>query len=145
MKNQLNSVFKWIVGGGVLCVFLILPELWISKLITQNKSGTFETFFTTMFFLTICAYIAISTIKLVRYQKWSKQYNQEIFEKAKKKLNSKFVTVLLNNPNDICEENFDCQAKVDNDGKIVCKVCVDFETKFDNYEEFLKYFHFSEE
>lgn len=98
-----------------------------------------------MFFLTICAYIAISTTKLVRYQKWSKQYNQEIFEKTKKKLNSKFVTVLLNNPNDICEENFDCQAKVDNDGKIVCKVCVDFETIFDNCEEFLKYFHFSEE
>ena len=63
MKNQLNSVFKWIVGGGVLCVFLILPELWISKLITQNKSEAFETSFTTMFFLTICAYIAISTTK----------------------------------------------------------------------------------
>ena len=70
---------------------------------------------------------------------------QEALEKSKEKLSPEFTTVLLNSSDDISKEKFKCQAKVDNDGKIICKINVDFTTKIDSYEEFLRYFHFDEE
>ena len=71
-----------------------------------------------------------------------KKYKRKILEESKEKLSSEFKTVFLNNSSNISKEIFKCQAKVDDDGKIICKICVDYETKLNSYEEFLRYFHF---
>ena len=84
-------------------------------------------------------------MKIVKCHKRFKEVRKKTLEKTKEKLGSEFTTVLLNSSGNISKEKFECQAKVDNDGKIICKIHVDFETKIDSYEEFLKYFHFSEE
>jgi len=39
---------------------------------------------------------------------------------------------------------FECKAKVDEDGKIVCEVFLNMKTTFESYEEFLRYFHLDE-
>lgn len=145
MKNQLSNLFNRLLGGGILCIFLLLPEIWIAKLITQNDFENFQICITIMLFLTIIVYVIISIVKIVQYQKWFKEYKRETLEEVKEALSSEFKTVLLNSSGNISKEMFECQAKVDNDGKIICKIHVDFETKMDSYEEFLRYFHFNEE
>ena len=60
-------------------------------------------------------------------------------------LTSEFKPVMLIYSGDVPKERFECQAKVDENGEIICKIYVNYEVKLDNYEEFLKYFHLSEE
>ena len=64
--------------------------------------------------------------------------------KNKQKLTSEFKQVILNYSEPISKELFECQAKVDDDGKIVCKIQLDYEVKIENYEEFLSFFHTQE-
>ena len=142
MKNQTRSTFKWVLGGGILCIFLVFTQLLIRELIIPKE---FQPYISAMIIITCCVYCIISIVKIVQYQKWEKEYMQETLEKSKEKLSPEFTTVLLNSSDDISKEKFNCQAKIDNDGKIICKINVDFTTKFDSYEKFLRYFHFDEE
>ena len=144
-EKQLNNSLKWILGGTILCIFLLGLELLIATLITQNDRESFISCYIIIITFTMSVYVIIVIVKLVQYQKCFKEYNQEKLEEAKEELSSEFKTVLLNNSINISEESFECQAKVDNDGKIICKIHFDFETKMDSYEEFLRYFHFNEE
>lgn len=97
-----------------------------------------------MMSITAFIYLVISVIELVKYQKYVKKYKREEVEKASKELSTEFKKVLLNYSDPISKDLFECQAKVDDDGKIICKIQLDFETKIENYEEFLKFFHFSQ-
>ena len=67
-------------------------------------------------------------------------YEIAMREEKYKKLSSEFKNVQLKNSGTIIKEAFECQAKVNNDGKIICKVQLDIEDEFGNYEEFAKFF-----
>jgi hypothetical protein len=51
-------------------------------------------------------------------------------------IKSIFKEVLLNYPRFISKEYFKCQARVDNDEKIVCKIKLEHEVKIENITDF---------
>lgn len=143
MKNSYdNFYYKWILGFGMFCAVLIIPEMWIAKLITQNHPGTYDTCITRIVFVTLSIYMIVAIIKSVQFFKYIEQHNQEKLEKSKITLDSDFKTVLLKSSSNIPAENFVCQAKIDDDGKIICKISLDYQTILANYEEFNEYFYF---
>lgn len=144
MQDQNKKIIRWALGGGILCVFLLIPEALIVDLISNNNSEVNKFYSTIMFLITIFIYLIISVIKVVKYQRYVNNYKYEELEKANKELTSEFKEVLLNYSEPISKECFECQAKVDDDGKIVCKIQLDYEVKIESYEEFLKYFHFTQ-
>ena len=144
MQDQNKKIFRWILGGGLLAVFLVIPEMLIAKSISNNNPEVWKPYATTMILITMFIYLIISVIKLVKYQKFAKSYKQEKLEKTSKELTKEFKPVLLNYSEPISKDLFVCQAKVDDDGKIVCKIQLDYEVKIENYEEFLRFFHTQE-
>ena len=85
-KNRLSNSFKWTLGGGIFCIFLLIPEMWIAKLITQNDPESFKSCFIMIVIFTISVYAIFGIVKVVQYQKWFKEYERERLEKAKKEL-----------------------------------------------------------
>ena len=144
MQDQNKKIIRWILGGGLLAVFLVIPEMLIAKSISNNNPEVWKPYATTMILITMFIYLIISVIKLVKYQKFAKSYEQEKLEKTSKELTKEFKPVLLNYSEPISKDLFVCQAKVDDDGKIVCKIQLDYEVKIENYEEFLRFFHTQE-
>lgn len=145
MKNQLiNRFFMYLILGLIICGLLILPETWIVKLITQNNPENFKTCLIIMEIITFGVYFIILIIKAFQYQKSVERYLQERVEEVEKELSSEFKTVLLKRSGDISKEMFECKARVNDDGKIICKIHVDFETEIDSYEDFIRYFRLNE-
>lgn len=144
MQDQNKKIFRWILGGGLLAIFLVIPEMLIAKSISNNNPEVWKPYATTIILITMFIYMIISVIKLVKYQKYAKNYKQEKVEKTKGELTTEFKQVLLNYSEPISKDLFECQAKVDDDGKIVCKIQLDYEVKIENYEEFLRFFHTQE-
>ena len=144
MQDQNKKIIRWILGGGLLAVFLVIPEMLIAKSISNNNPEVWKPYATTMILITMFIYLIISVIKLVKYQKYAKSYKKEKLEKTSKELTKEFKPVLLNYSEPISKDLFVCQAKVDDDGKIVCKIQLDYEVKIENYEEFLRFFHTQE-
>ncbi len=70
---------------------------------------------------------------------------EEKVEQARQELSTEIKQVFLNYSEFISKDLFECQAKVDNNGKIICKVQLDYEVKLENYEEFLSFFHFDQD
>lgn len=143
MQDQNKKIIRWVVGGGILALFLTIPEILIAKLISINNPEVYESYVITMAVITIFIYLTVSVIQFVKYQKYANNYKQEKIEKASKELTPEFKPVLLNYSEPISKDLFKCQAKIGDDGKIVCKIELDYEVKIENYEEFLRYFHFS--
>lgn len=144
MQDQNKKIFRWILGGGLLVVFLVIPEMLIAESISNNNHEVCKLYTTTMILITMFIYLIISVIKFVKYQKFAKNYEQEKLEKTRKELTKEFKPVVLNYSEPISKDLFECQAKVDDDGKIVCKIQLDYEVKIKNYEEFLRFFHTQE-
>lgn len=142
MQNQNKKIIWWVLGGGMFTIFLLIPETFIADWLSKNNPESFRSYAVIMMSITALIYLVISVIKLVKYQKYAKKYKREEVEKASKELSTEFKKVLLNYSDPISKDLFKCQAKVDDDGKIVCKIQLDFETKIENYEEFLKFFSF---
>jgi len=145
MEDQNKKIVRWILGGGLLAVLLVIPEMLIAQSISNNNPEVYASYATTMILITVFIYIIISVIKLVKYQKYAKNYVQERLEKASTELTQEFKEVLLNYSEPIPKDLFKCQAKIDEDGKIVCKIELDYEVKLENYEKFLRYFHFNQD
>ena len=145
MQNQDKKIFRWILGGGLLAVFLVIPEMLIAKSISNNNPEVYKSYATTMILITSFIYLIISVIKIVKYQKYAKNYKQEKVEKVRKELSTEFKQVLLNYSEPIPKDLFQCKAKIGEDGKIVCKIQLDYEVKLEDYEKFLRFFHFDQE
>lgn len=144
MQNQNRKTFRWILAGGLLTVILVIPEALIAKLISNNNPEVLNMYFMTMVFITMFIYLIISTIYVVKYIKCVQKHEQEELKRTRKELTKQFKPVLLNYSEPISKNLFECQAKVDDDGKIVCKIQLDYEVKIENYEEFLRFFHFKQ-
>ena len=143
MQDQNKKIIRWVVGGGILALFLTIPEILIAKLISNNNPEVYDSYVITMAVITIFIYLTVSVIQFVKYQKYANNYKQEKIEKASKELTPEFKPVLLNYSEPISKDLFKCQAKIGDDGKIVCKIELDYEVKIENYEEFLRHFHFN--
>lgn len=144
MQNQDKKLIRWLLGGGLLLLFMVALEMFIADLISKNNFEVFRFYLSIMILITMFIYLIISVIKIVQYQRYVKKYKSEELEKANKELTSEFKEVLLNYSQPISKERFECQAKVDDDGKIVCKIQLDYEVKIESYEKFLRYFHFTQ-
>ena len=144
MKNRYSNLMKWLCGGGAILVASTLPIFLIAKAIGQNDSDKTLYCALLMMIPIFLVYTTIIVVKSVRWFKTEKQEEQETLEKAQKVLTSEFKKVWINYSSAINKKLFDCQAKVDTDGKIICKVCLDYETKYDSYEEFLRFFNLDE-
>lgn len=144
MQDQNKKIFRWILGGGLLAILLVIPEVLIANSISNNNPEVLRRYAITMILITMFIYVIISIIKIVKYQKFAKNYKQEELEKISKELTKEFKPVLLNYSEPISKDLFQCQAKFDDDGEIVCKIQLDYEVKIENYEEFLRFFHTQE-
>ncbi len=144
MEDQNKKIFRWILGGGLSALFLIILETLIATPIFKNNTELWRPHVVGMILITMFIYLIISVIKLVKYQKFAKNFKQEKLEKTSKELTKEFKPVVLNYSKPISKDLFECQAKVGDDGKIVCKIQLDYEVKIENYEEFLSFFHIQE-
>lgn len=145
MENQNKKIFRWIIWGGLVCLLLAIPEMLIAKSISNNNPEVWTQYATTMLLITLFIYLIIFIINIVKYNKYVKNYKQERLEKASTELTTDFKQVLLNYSEPIPKDLFICQAKIDQDGKIVCKIKLDYEVKLENYEKFLRFFHFDQD
>ena len=145
MQDQNRKLFQWTLGGGLLIIFLVIPELLIAKSISNNNPEVWKPYALIMILITFFIYLIISVIKFVKYQKYAQKYQQEKVEQARQELSTEFKQVFLNYSEFISKDLFECQEKVDNDGKIICKVQLDYEVKLENYEEFLSFFNFDQD
>lgn len=144
MEDQNKKIFRWILGGGLSVFSLIILGMLITTSIFKNNPELWRSHVTWMILITMFIYLIISVIKFVKYQKFAKNYKQEKLEKTSKELTKEFKPVVLNYSKPISKDLFECQAKVGDDGKIVCKIQLDYEVKIENYEEFLSFFHIQE-
>lgn len=144
MEDQNKKIFRWILGGGLSALFLIILETLIATPIFKNNTELWRSHVVGMILITMFIYLIISVIKLVKYQKFAKNFKQEKLEKTSKELTKEFKPVVLNYSEPISKDLFECQAKVGDDGRIVCKIQLDYEVKIENYEEFLSFFHIQE-
>lgn len=144
MEDQNKKISRWILGGGLSAIFLIVLETIIATLIFKNNTELWRSHVVGMILITMFIYLIISVIKLVKYQKFAKNFKQEKLEKTSKELTKEFKPVVLNYSEPISKDLFECQAKVGDDGRIVCKIQLDYEVKIENYEKFLSFFHIQE-
>lgn len=144
MEDQNKKISRWILGGGLSALFLIILETLIATPIFKNNTELWRSHVVGMILITMFIYLIISVIKLVKYQKFAKNFKQEKLEKTSKELTKEFKPVVLNYSKPISKDLFECQAKVGDDGRIVCKIQLDYEVKIENYEKFLSFFHIQE-
>lgn len=144
MEDQNKKISRWIIGGGLSALFLIILETLIATPIFKNNTELWRSHVVGMILITMFIYLIISVIKLVKYQKFAKNFKQEKLEKTSKELTKEFKPVVLNYSKPISKDLFECQAKVGDDGRIVCKIQLDYEVKIENYEKFLSFFHIQE-
>ena len=144
MKKRFENFLKSLLWGVVITTILLIAGFLIASKIIQNKDD-----------LSICLavmagiigiiYTIFAFINLKKFEKYQKLYNMNAKEKVMNELTSEFKPVILRDSGDVPTEKFKCQAKVDENGKIICRIYVDYQTKLNSYEEFLKYFHLNEE
>lgn len=144
MKNQNEKLIRWIVGILMLYIFIYVFGAIIVDLLFGKHFEVFLFHYTFPLWLVLFLTLVVLLGKLVQSQSFIENYKYEELEKAKKELTSGFKKVLLNHSEPISKECFECQAKVDDDGKIVCQIQLDYEVKIESYEEFLRYFHFTQ-
>lgn len=144
MQNENKKILRWFVVGGTVCFLLAFIEIIIAQVISNNNDELFCFYGKSMLLITMFIFLLISIIKYVKYQRFVKKYKNEKVEKAKEKLSTEFKEVYLNYSDPIPQKFFQCEAKIGEDGKIICKVKLDYEVKID-YEKFLRHFHFDQE
>lgn len=130
MKNQ---------RGNLICKIVVITVITFLCLFLEPLSCNSIFHFIAIAGVTIIFYVLVVFTLARNFNKKEERYQQEILKKAKEDLNSEFQTVFLKDAKSISNENFKCEAKIDNE-KIVCHVYLNLETTFDTYEEFLEHF-----
>ena len=139
MKNRL---VKLILGITVLPVSMFLFMVFIIGNIAKGDALLIQQYLETGLLIFLLFYIIYSTFLLLLYIKKEKKEHQILLTDVKNKLTSEFKPVCLKNSAEIPEEEFVCQAKRCEDGKIICKIKLNYEVELEDCEEFLDYFYF---
>ena len=141
MQNQNKKMLKWTMGLTLSMLILVILELVIVRSIYPNDVEAFKTCMSNILLITMFAFIIIFTIKFVQYHKIAQEYRRNKVEEVKTELSSEFKKVFIRYPGHISKDMFECKAKVDENGKIVCEVFLNMKTTFESYEEFFEFFH----
>lgn len=144
MQDQNKKMFRWVLGSGLVCLVMLAIALLIVKLVFGGTQQH-EAYVSLVCITLILVYLVIASIVIAKNNKYLEIYEQEKIEKTKKELVTEYKSVFLKYTDIISPEAFKCQAKVDEDGKILCEIKLDRKVKFESYEEFLGYFHLQEE
>lgn len=144
MQNQFTKTFRRLLLGGLITFILCFLEMLIANLIFENNPEAYKFYASIMLLITMFFYMIFFTINIVKHEKQTKNQKQKKLEEANKELTTEFKQVLLNYSEPISKDLFKCYAKIDDDGKIFCKIELDYEVKIDNYEKFLRHFHFDQ-
>lgn len=145
MKNRASKYNNAFVIGTLILPLALLIAMSILRLITQNDPEIFRNYSFTLFCVACPTYLIFAIIINIKYYKAFSEDRKNMLEEAMQTLNSEFKPVVLINPTNISKKEFICKARLDENGKIICKINVDFETNFDNYEDFLNFFDIPEE
>lgn len=144
MYEQNTKTFYALLKGGFICLIILILELLVEKAIAKNNMGNYETYARIIYWFTIFGYIVFAVIKMVQHQRNVENYKKERVDEAIAKLSEEYKPVFIKYSEPISKDKFKCEAKVSDDGKIICHVTLDSNFKFDNYDEFLKFFRLSE-
>ena len=142
MDKQTKKMLRWIVGGGMILLFLLIPELLISRALSNGNEELFRKYGLIMSLTTMFIYFISSIAVLIKYGKYLIKDEQEKGEKVKKELTSEYKKVILKDLDSISPTMYSCKAKVDQDGKILCEVTLDAKLKIESCEEFFRFFQF---
>lgn len=137
MKDPSEKHWYSILLLAFLSIMLCIPGGLVAFKYFPNS---FEMQFLCMSGPGIITFLVANIILGIKFQKAYKEYDKWLKEHSNEKLNSEFQKVHLKTFDGINKEAVECQAKVNNDGKIICKVHLDIEDEFSNYEEFVKFF-----
>ena len=141
MKNTYSNFSKLLWCGGIMvCILAVFIALFASQISPNDPNKAIVIAMLIMIPL-IVLYVAIVVLKFKQCCKLEKQENQSTLEKTQKELTAEFKKVQIKNSSAIDKQLFVCQAKIDTDGKILCKIQLDLETKFDSHEEFIRFFN----
>ncbi len=141
MYNQNKKLHKWLVGLFISLLIIAVLDLVIAKAIYPNELEAFEKCLSTLLCIEVLVYLIIIAIKCVQYRNFVEKYEQDKLSEVKEELTSEFQKVFINYSGAISKDEFECKAKVDRNGKIICEIFLDTEITLESYEEFLKYFH----
>lgn len=142
MDQQTKKMLRWIVGGGMILLFLLIPELLISRALSNGNEELFRKYGLIMSLTTMFIYFISSIAVLIKYSKYLIKYEQEKLDKVKNGLSEEYRKVVLKDSDKIPYTMYHCKAKVDQDGKILCEVTLDAKLKIESYEEFCRFFQF---
>ena len=145
MKNQIKKTIMWICGLFLLMIVLAIPEMIIAHNIYPNQHQASLLCWLIMVFITMLACLIIALRKVAQLQKFEKEYQRKSAEEASEKLTSEPKKVFIRRSEYIPKDRFECKAKVDKEGKIVCEIFLDIKTTLKSHEEFLKLFQFDED
>jgi len=145
LKEQNKKFCRIVIGGGVLCLLLLVPGIIIARAIFGSNQELFKECATYMLFITLAIYMLVAGVAIIKYDKYVRNYRRQKIEKASKELTTEFKPVYLKYSEPISKKYFDCEARIDDDGKIFCKVHLDREFELENHEEFLRFFSFEQD
>ena len=137
MKNSIKKYDFYLYLALFACLMLVFPGIFVAVKFFPNSLGLQ---FLCMSVPPLVAFCIVSTILGIKANKANKAYKTAIKEKAKEQLTSEFQKVQLKTADVISKDMLDCLAKIDDDGKIVCQIHLDYEEKLNNYEEFTQFF-----
>lgn len=145
LKEQDKKLLRLVIGGSLICVIVLFVQIVVAVLICGNDAQTFKYVVTIMCLATLGLYMLIGGIGIIKYVLNIEKYRKQQLEKTIKELTTEYTDIHLRYSNPIPKEYFECRAKIDNDGQIVCNIYLDYEVKFKDAKDFLNLFDFLEE
>lgn len=156
MKKQKHVETSTIKGLFILTIMTGIVFAFIIFIICNNilpfkdnntiyvLSAVILVFLLLSSFLGIIASAELLILAIFYFKNAEKSYKESLIliemEKFLSTSNFTEVTLRTNNLSMIPKEKFICKARLDEDGNIIYNVSLNFETKTDDYENFLKHF-----
>ncbi|MBR3002328.1 MAG: hypothetical protein IKF38_02005 [Clostridia bacterium] len=141
-KKKVLNPYKVVLYGLPIIVTILSVMIIFVKINNLEVNST--TMVAIVFFLYMLGLLFL-VIAYIQYGKSVKQQRDEALQQAQKKLTSEFQTVFLRNSSEISEKKFECTARIDENGKIICRIQTDIYWEPNDYEQFLRVFSFSQE
>lgn len=94
---------------------------------------------------TLLGIIISFAVLIAVYSITMNSYMEKEIERARHVLTPEFIPVFLKDQIIVCKDKARCEARIDENGKIICKVTADLQFDMDEFNRFLKFFSLDEE
>ena len=145
MQKQRKKLVRSVLIGALISLVLLVLVLLIVKSICGGNAEQCDKYITRLSMIVMVGYVVSSFVNLARYNNYARNYEHELLERTKRELTTEYKPVLLKCSGSLLPEMFECQAKVNEDGKIVCNIKLEHEFKFESYEGFLLFYQLPNE